>query len=159
MWNSRHELRHRLDHDGLSAFGTLRPGETAPYHYGDSEVGRSLQTSRRTVAECSDRKVKIDSRSLTERVEELITKVSDYILKLTIEFLQKFTKKQNLFEGLLGFILEVTALQERYDVLDHCFVFHDKGVGDVGHFEGGKAFDFGAFDGNFAVVLTGDQGE
>ena len=44
------------------------------------------------MAECSDRKVKIGSRSLTEKGEELITKLSDYILKLTIDFSQEFTK-------------------------------------------------------------------
>jgi hypothetical protein len=32
--------------------------------------------------------------SLTEKGEELITKVSDYILKLTIDFSQEFTKNQ-----------------------------------------------------------------
>ena len=50
------------------------------------------------MAECSDRKVKIGSRSLTEKGEELITKLSDYILKLTIDFSQEFTKNLYFYD-------------------------------------------------------------
>ena len=51
------------------------------------------------MAECSDRKVKIGSRSLTEKAGELITKVSDCILKLTVDFSQEITKNQEAFGG------------------------------------------------------------
>jgi len=55
-------------------------------------VGRSLQTSRHTVAKCLDDKLKVSPRSLIGKVEEITTLTSGNTLKLISDVSPESTK-------------------------------------------------------------------